>query len=158
LSGLTSQASLYDVVARPDGDLVVAGLSVLPTQLSANGKTTSTLSDPYAAQAINGLVALADGRVVGGGEQNVAGADYQFVAMRLDATALTEPECPPLGELSGDCEITATDALIGLNMAVGLVAEDPAADVDCNGDVAASDALKILRVAVGIDQPPAACA
>jgi hypothetical protein len=53
------------------------------------------------------------------------------------------------GELTGDCSITASDALRALQMAVGIVAADGAADVDASEDVKASDSLEILRIAVG---------
>jgi hypothetical protein len=54
------------------------------------------------------------------------------------------------GELSGDCRILATDALLALRIAVALAAFDAAADMDASGAVLASDALAILRIAVGL--------
>jgi hypothetical protein len=108
-------------------------------------------------------VALGDGRVIGGGEQNVSGLNYKDVAMRLDATDLTDPECtgpgggPLCGDLSGDCSIKASDALTALKMATGALVPVQLADLDGNGHVTASDALGILRIAVGIDEPTGAC-
>jgi hypothetical protein len=53
------------------------------------------------------------------------------------------------GELTGDCRISTTDALRSLRMAVALIPEEGAADVDASSDVKASDSLEILRIAVG---------
>jgi len=61
------------------------------------------------------------------------------------------------GELTGDCAITASDALAALLMAVGLSAAEPAADVNNTGTVSASDALQILRIAVGTDEHTSTC-
>lgn len=61
------------------------------------------------------------------------------------------------GELTGDCRITTTDALLALRMAVALVPEEGAADVDASSDVKASDSLEILRVAVGSRVQSNAC-
>ncbi|HET9061750.1 MAG TPA: LamG-like jellyroll fold domain-containing protein [Candidatus Binatia bacterium] len=61
------------------------------------------------------------------------------------------------GELTGDCAITASDALAALLMAVGLGAPDPAADVNNSATVTASDALQILRIAVGTDEHTNVC-
>lgn len=61
------------------------------------------------------------------------------------------------GDLSGDCAVTATDALLALNMSVGLVGPRPEGDMDANGSVTGQDALRILRQGVGIDPPTTAC-
>ncbi|MFN2427224.1 MAG: hypothetical protein ABR587_12340 [Candidatus Binatia bacterium] len=53
------------------------------------------------------------------------------------------------GELTNDCQVTATDALAGLRMAVGQLVDRPEADLDNSGAVTAPDALRILRIAVG---------
>ena len=63
---------------------------------------------------------------------------------------------------NGDDGLTATDALIALNAAVGVSECDVClCDIDGNGTIAASDALKILRIAVGApltrDCPVCAC-
>lgn len=69
-----------------------------------------------------------------------------------------EPQSPALaaamlcGDRSGDGKISATDALLVLRAAVGLVSCDPwICDVNASGGVSAADALLILRVAVGLD-------
>jgi hypothetical protein len=70
---------------------------------------------------------------------------HVFAANQLD------PPVPACGDPSGDGEVTATDALLALNAAIGLTSCDVAyCDVDDSGAVAASDALAILNVAIGI--------
>jgi hypothetical protein len=61
------------------------------------------------------------------------------------------------GELTGDCEIRAGDALKALLMAISLEEPDPAADMDGSGGVAAQDALRILRIAVALEPDTTAC-
>lgn len=61
------------------------------------------------------------------------------------------------GELTGDCAISASDALRALKIAVGQFEKQAEADMDANGTVTASDALKILRQAVGAVPPTDAC-
>lgn len=53
------------------------------------------------------------------------------------------------GDLNGDCSVTAADALVGLRMSVGQIAPVAEADLDLSGVPSASDALRILRIAVG---------
>lgn len=149
--------AVFDIVQRPSGDFVIAGLGFKPTQVSFNASMTATLSAGFPPQAINGLIVLDDGRVVGAGEENVAALDYRFVAVRFDATDLEEPDCEACGELSGDCRVTAADALSALKMAVGQVDDDPRADYNGDGDVTAADALAILKVAIGSLAPSDAC-
>jgi hypothetical protein len=60
-------------------------------------------------------------------------------------------------ELNADCEVSATDALIALRMAVGLVEEVGEADLNHSGDVTAGDALEVLRLAVGSSFEPYEC-
>jgi hypothetical protein len=54
------------------------------------------------------------------------------------------------GEVTGDCRITATDALSVLNIAVGAQNARPEADLDGNGSTTATDALITLNIAVGL--------
>ena len=61
------------------------------------------------------------------------------------------------GELTGDCLITASDALAGVRMGVGVDAGIAEADMDNGGTVTAVDALRILRIAVGTDLETDAC-
>jgi len=61
------------------------------------------------------------------------------------------------GELTGDCLVTASDALAALRMVVGLDAGVAEADMDNSGVVTAVDALGILRVAVALDPQTSVC-
>jgi hypothetical protein len=74
-------------------------------------------------------------------------SECDVFAQRINST----PPVPACGDPTGDGEVTATDALLALNAAIGLTACDVAyCDVDDSGAVAASDALAILNVAIGI--------
>jgi len=86
------------------------------------------------------------------------GIDMQQALARLDRLTCSGFEDTLFcGELSGDCNVTATDALIGLNMSVGLTSARPEGDMDASGSVTVQDALRILRQGVGIDPPTTAC-
>ena len=62
-----------------------------------------------------------------------------------------EHSVPPVkGDLDGDGEVTVSDALRALRIAASLAEADDAADVDGDGEVTVADALAILRAAVGI--------
>jgi uncharacterized repeat protein (TIGR01451 family) len=60
-------------------------------------------------------------------------------------------------EVTGDCVVTATDALAILRMSVNLVEDLPEGDADGNGSISATDALSTLLVAVGSRPRPTAC-
>jgi len=86
------------------------------------------------------------------------------VAMVSIGTEAVAAVCPGYAnklfcaELSGDCKVTATDALAALRMSVGQVADVDEGDMDHSGAVSASDALKILKIAVAILSPSLSCA
>lgn len=61
------------------------------------------------------------------------------------------------GDVTGDCAVSAADALRVLRMAVGVLPKIDEADLDGNGIVTAPDALRTLRIAVGVDGPTTAC-
>lgn len=62
-----------------------------------------------------------------------------------------EHSVPPVkGDLDGDGEVTVSDALRALRMAADLIEDDEAADVDGDGSVTVADALLLLRVSVGL--------
>lgn len=62
-----------------------------------------------------------------------------------------EHSVPPVkGDLDGDGAVTVSDALRALRMAAKLAEADDAADVDGDGEVTVADALLILRAAVGL--------
>lgn len=64
-----------------------------------------------------------------------------------------------LGDVNGDGNILANDALFALRAAVGVDVKinREAADVNCDGSILASDALVILRAAVGAIPTPLTC-
>jgi len=63
--------------------------------------------------------------------------------------------CPGLlGDLDCDGEPTVGDAIKILRIAVGLDPDDERADVNCSGAVDVGDAIRVLRCAVGLDQWP----
>jgi uncharacterized delta-60 repeat protein len=153
----TGNATVYDLVVRSSGDFVAAGVAIRPVQFSADGGVRHSLPGGFPPQSINGLVVLPDDSVVGGGEQRISGSNYQFVAMRLNVTTLGPDPCQACGQLNEDCKITATDALLALQMAVNAIAGDIRADVNGDGKVTASDALTILLQAVGAAAPSELC-
>ncbi len=61
------------------------------------------------------------------------------------------------GEVTGDCVITATDALRVLRIAVGSEESRPEADLDGSGSETATDALITLRIAVGLEPNRTEC-
>ena len=68
----------------------------------------------------------------------------------LTTTTIVSGIC---GDVTGDGRVTATDASWVLNSAVNVLFACPAAecDLDASGSVDASDALTMLRLAVGLD-------
>lgn len=156
-TGPSAGSGIYSMAVRPFGDMVAMGLNMLPLQVSFNGNATSQLSPPFKPQAIDGAVTLGDGRVVGAGEQNVSGNNYQIVVVRLDVTDLPDPDCIQCGEMSGDCRITTADALLALKMAVGQITPNLKADMNGSGTITSADALAILKVAVGGGVPVPTC-
>jgi len=64
---------------------------------------------------------------------------------------VTRGDVSVCGDANDDGAVTATDALVALNAAVGLAVCEPArCDTDDSGAITASDALAILNAAVGI--------
>jgi hypothetical protein len=78
------------------------------------------------------------------------------VASATSTVTITDASdvCGHASGSAADAAITATDALVALNAAVGLLTcEACRCDVDASGSVVASDALVILNLAVGLDGP-----
>jgi hypothetical protein len=92
------------------------------------------------------IVAWPDGRR-GGCENAIYITECDVFAQRITSA----PPVPACGDPTGDGEVTATDALVALNAAIGLTSCDLAyCDVDDSGAVVASDALAILNFAIGL--------
>lgn len=152
-----NNSAVFDIALREGGDFVIAGSNLKPTQVSRNANLQSGVFGVFPSLTTTSLVPLPDGRVVGAADQILSGSDVQFVAWRVTATELEDPDCTQCGELSGDCRVNSSDAFIALKMAVGQLPKDPQADMDGNGAVTASDSLKILKIAVGSDGPVFGC-
>ncbi len=94
----------------------------------------------------------------GGAQESSAGNKEAFVARMTLAGATTTSTTTTTtlassvcGDANDDGRITATDALIALQTAVGLVSCPPTrCDADDSGVISPSDALRILRTAVGL--------
>ncbi|MEA1865910.1 MAG: PKD domain-containing protein [Euryarchaeota archaeon] len=83
----------------------------------------------------------------------VAGSSYTIVGYVLYDSRSTDPATVTvrnmiMGDLNRDGEITPTDAAITLEMAAR-GEYDPAADVDCDGQVTSLDAMMIAQAAAG---------
>jgi hypothetical protein len=92
------------------------------------------------------VVAWPDGRR-GGCQNAVFTTECDVFAQRINST----PPTPSCGDPTGDGVTTASDALVALQAAVGLMAcELDFCDVDGSGVVTASDALAMLNVAIGL--------
>ncbi|MFQ6073151.1 MAG: dockerin type I repeat-containing protein, partial [Methanosarcinales archaeon] len=55
-----------------------------------------------------------------------------------------------IGDLNGDNKVTSLDALMALQMSVGLIPVDMRADVNRDNKVTSVDALMILQASVGL--------
>ena len=71
--------------------------------------------------------------------------------MRSFAVRIGDDDAPIPGDVNGDGAVTASDALAGLNVALG-IGQCLLCVCDLNGDgsISATDALIILNLAVGI--------
>ncbi|MFQ6073329.1 MAG: dockerin type I repeat-containing protein, partial [Methanosarcinales archaeon] len=58
--------------------------------------------------------------------------------------------CGVTGDINGDGKVTSLDALMALQMSVGLIQVDQCADVNGDGIVTSVDALMILKASVGL--------
>ena len=82
-----------------------------------------------------------------------------FVGMGLPAPSIAQPACPPDGDVDGSGSVTAADALLAFQQALGLAqlgaCQQTIADVspepaDPDGSITASDALCIFQKALGL--------
>ena len=78
--------------------------------------------------------------------------EAEIAAVRANLLEPVPGEAVATGDLDGDNDITVTDALAALRIAVGLAPETPelisVGDMDSDGSITVSDALRILRCAV----------
>ena len=81
--------------------------------------------------------------------------EAQFIATDVEDGAIVVPEIK--GDVNGDREVGADDALLALRIVVGLMIptehQKLMADMNDDGEIGADDALMILRKAVGLAAP-----
>jgi hypothetical protein len=115
---------------------------------------------------LDGLREVAEGELADAIDRERARVDVGgWVGKTMDETLveLDELSCEGFeatlfcGEVTRDCRITASDALRVLRIAVGSESQRAEADLDGNGSVSASDALLTLRIAVGVAAQTSAC-
>ena len=79
------------------------------------------------------------------------------MAFVLGITQVHVSSATEIGDINNDTKVTSVDALIALQMAVGILPIDPAADVSCDGNVTSLDALMILHKSVGSMELKSCC-
>jgi uncharacterized delta-60 repeat protein len=126
-----------------DESIVIAGLSMSLYQVSPNGSNRLTGPSP-AAQAILRLERDSTGRIVGAGEANISGSDYQFAALRADVTALGDgppadvtPDAFSFVDQAGVARSTVIDStavtITGINAASAVSVAGGEYSVGCTG-------------------------
>ncbi len=115
---------------EPDGLMTVK----LPMSEGMSGKTVSVY------------------RLDADGDRTDMGAKEEsgYLVFSTDRSGEYLVETITLGDLDKDGNVTVTDALTILRMAVGLEASSNLADLDGSGEVTVADALQALRIAVGL--------
>ena len=166
-------AMLQAVIDQPSlGMDAVSVLTSWRSNLEAlvEGRGDEVVISQAQVDAINDF--LDDMRAVASGDL-AAAIDRERARLQVDAwpgmsaseglAGLNELSCEGFetdllcGEINGDCRVTATDALAILRIAVGSDPPRTEADVDGNGSVAASDALFALLIAVGTQSGSTLC-
>ena len=133
-----------------------SGQPLVGVEVSADGHATTTAAD--GTYTIDGLAA---------GTYTVTPtlAGYEFVESSQQVTvnqaagSATEVDfignrAALLGDLDGDGNPTVGDAIKILRIVVGLDPDDPCADANQNGGTDVGDAIKVLRCVVGLDAWP----
>ena len=75
----------------------------------------------------------------------LTGPDLKKSEMVGNIVEMRIPELMVRGDANHDCEVSIADAVLALRMAVGVLATDPAADMNRDGRVTSLDALMILQ-------------
>jgi hypothetical protein len=133
-----------------------AGSTAIVTQGQLDAM--NTFLDALRAQATGALAAAIDRERSRLALDDLVGATMDDLLARLNRlTCQGFEDALFCGEVTGDCVITATDALAVLRIAVGTDQPRPESDVDGSGSTTATDALFALRIAVGVAQQTNAC-
>lgn len=73
------------------------------------------------------------------------------MAFVLGITQVHVSSATEIGDINNDTKVTSVDALIALQMAVGLIPVDMCADVNEDGKVTSIDALMILQASARLN-------
>ncbi len=150
LAAISAWSDAFDALVDGEGDTV----TVTQGQIDA----TNTFLDTLRAASFGDLAAAIDRERANLDVNGMVGRTMDDVMAEVELLSCEGFEDTLFcGEITGDCAITATDALSVLQIAVGLAAVVPEADTDGSGSVTATDALKTLRIAVGSEPPTSDC-
>ncbi|MBO4384502.1 MAG: dockerin type I repeat-containing protein [Clostridia bacterium] len=108
---------------------------------------------PDAGSAFAGWYSVSDGTLVSSEPSITVDPDVLMSGDPLPDMSDIEARFVIIGDADGNGHVEATDALLVLRMAMGIIdtpADTTAFDADGNGSVEATDALLILRFAMGI--------
>ncbi|MFQ6062578.1 MAG: dockerin type I repeat-containing protein, partial [Methanosarcinales archaeon] len=73
-----------------------------------------------------------------------------LMAFVLGITQVHVSSATEIGDINNDTKVTSVDALLALQIAVGIIPQEIVADVSCDGKVTSLDALMILQKSVGL--------
>jgi hypothetical protein len=150
VTAVTAWTDAMDALVDGEGDTV----TITQGQID----TVNTFLDTLRAVATGDLAAAIDRERANLDIDGLVGATMDDAFAEIDSLSCEGFETTLFcGEVTGDCSITATDALSVLRIAVGLDPEVPEADTDGNGMITATDALKTLRIAVGSEPATSDC-
>nr|QNO54193.1 Tol-Pal system protein TolB [Methanosarcinales archaeon ANME-1 ERB7] len=132
-----------------NGTVKITGTAVIRV-LNSTGYATEEFRHNVTNLTPSGSVSFSDAWDTSGAE---AVSSYTIIGYVLYDSRSTDPAAVTvrnivMGDLNSDGEITHADAGIALRLAAS-GEYDPAADVDCDGEVSALDALMIAQIAAG---------
>ena len=90
----------------------------------------------------------------GGGSSGPRPQGIQSVRPAASSAVVAPAQGQYLGDMDGDGQPSVGDAIKILRIVVGLDDDDPCADANENGGTDVGDAIKVLRCVVGLDQWP----
>lgn len=138
-----------EMVFRNTGTVNITGTAVIRV-LNSTGDTTEEFRHNVTNLTPSGSVSFSD---VWDTSEAVAGSSYTIIGYVLYDSRSTDPAMVTVqnmivGDLNRDGEVTTADAGIALDLAAR-GEYDPAADVDCDGQITALDAMMIVQAAAG---------